>query len=318
MTAAAKKWTHDLNWLKPLVAVVIIIAAVVLLVHALSRYNPDEILAAIGRISPYRLMLGGLCAAGSYVCLTWFDWLGLRYLGKPLPYRKAALASFVSLSIGHNIGFAGLSSGALRYRFYTHWGLTLAQVAKLVVFSGVTVALGLITLGGIAILARPQLAADIIGLDRAGVLALGLGCLAVDALYLFAAAFARKPIRLWRWSLEVPPLHMALAQIALGAVNYAFVAGCLYNTMADISQEPYLSVAAVYVLANTAALIAHIPGGVGVIEGVVALLLPDQPTIAAVLMFRALYYLLPLAIGGLLFAATELYWRKHGKPRARG
>jgi uncharacterized membrane protein YbhN (UPF0104 family) len=74
----------------------------------------------------------------------------------------------------------------------------------------------------------------------------------------------------------------------------------------------------VYVLANTAALIAHIPGGVGVIEGVVALLLPDNFSIAAVLMFRALYYLLPLAIGGLLFAATELYWRKHGKPRARG
>lgn len=142
MTAAVKKWTNDLHWLKPLAAAVIVAAAVALLYQALSQYKLDDILAAIGKISPYRLLLGGLCAAGSYVCLTGFDWLGLRYVGKPLPYRQAALASFVSLSLGHNIGFAGLSSGALRYRFYSQWGLTLAQVAKLVVFSGVTVALG--------------------------------------------------------------------------------------------------------------------------------------------------------------------------------
>ncbi|MGE0062952.1 MAG: YbhN family protein [Xanthobacteraceae bacterium] len=317
MTAATKKWTHDLNWLKPLAAAAVIVAAVALLAHALSQYNPDDIVAAIGKISGHRLVLGGLCAAGSYFCLTWFDWLGLRYVGKPLPYRRAALASFTSLSIGHNIGFAGFSSGAIRYRFYTRWGLSLAQVARLVVFSGVTVVLGLLTLGGVAILARPQLAAEVIGLDRTGVLALGVACLAVDALYLAAAALGRGPVRVWRWSLDIPGLRVAMAQIALGAVNYAFVAGCLYNTMADISKEPYLSVATVYVLANTAALVAHVPGGVGVIEGVVAVLLPGNPNIAAVLMFRALYYLMPLAIGGVLFALTELYWRGNRRRTAR-
>src|SRR3712207_8967800 len=63
----------------------------------------------------------------------WRDWSSdvcSSDLGRPLSYPKVALASFVSLSLGHNIGFAGLSSGAIRYRFYSRAGLTAEEVAK--------------------------------------------------------------------------------------------------------------------------------------------------------------------------------------------
>ena len=316
MTASAKRALRDHAWIKPAIAAAIVLAAMALLYQTLSQYSADELLTAIKKVSLYRLSLAIACAAGSFFCLTWFDWLALRYVGKPLPYRQAALASFVALSIGHNIGFAGLSSGAIRYRFYTRWGLSLVQVAKLVVFSGVTVGLGLVTLGGIALLARPKLAAEITGLDAGGVLALGIACVAVDVLYLAVAAFGTKRIGVWRWSLDVPSFRLAAAQIGIGVANYACVAGCLYNAMADISREPYLSVAAVYVLANTAALLAHVPGGVGVIEAVVAVLLSGDQSVAAVLLFRAVYYLLPLALGGPLFALVELWWR--GSARRTG
>jgi uncharacterized membrane protein YbhN (UPF0104 family) len=314
MAVTAARKPAVATWLRHAVVAALIVGAAALLYRTLSQFSAEELSAAIRKVSASRLAAAAACAAGSYFCLTWFDWLGLRYVGKPLPYRRAALASFVSLSIGHNIGLAGLSSGAIRYRFYRRWGLSLAEIARLVVFSGVTVALGLVTLGGIALLARPRLAVEIIGIDAAGVTALGIACLAVDLLYLGMAALRLGPLRFRRWTLDIPTLRLALAQIAIGSVNYAFVAGCLYNAMADISGAPYLSVATVYVLANTAALIAHVPGGVGVIETVVSVLLPDNPTVAAVLVFRAVYYLIPLLLGGLIFALVELYWRG----RARG
>ena len=105
-----------------------------------------------------------------------------------LPYPKAALASFTALSLGHNIGLAALSSGAVRYRFYSRWGLSTGEVAKVIVFCGVTVGLGLLILGGAALLLRSGLAVEITGLTQPVVIALGLGCLAVPAIYLILSA----------------------------------------------------------------------------------------------------------------------------------
>jgi glycosyltransferase 2 family protein len=53
------------------------------------QYELDEVLAAIGAIPPARLALALGFAALSYLCLTGFDWLAVRYVGRPLPWRKA-------------------------------------------------------------------------------------------------------------------------------------------------------------------------------------------------------------------------------------
>jgi len=50
----------------------------------------------------------GLFTAASYLSLTGFDYLGMRYAGARLAYRRAALASFTGLSIGHTLGLAPL------------------------------------------------------------------------------------------------------------------------------------------------------------------------------------------------------------------
>ena len=87
----------------------------------------------------------------------------MRYAGRDLPYRKIALTSFISLSIGHTLGFAAFSSGAVRYRFYAAWGLSAGDVGRIIVFCGFTVLVGLCTLdircgaGNIAMIsARPS------------------------------------------------------------------------------------------------------------------------------------------------------------------
>jgi uncharacterized membrane protein YbhN (UPF0104 family) len=134
--------------LMPFIAVAAIALAAFLLYRTLSRYSWPEIAASVAAIPVHRLIFAAGFAAASYLCLTGFDYLALRYVGRPLPYRKAALASFVALSMGHNIGLAALSSGTIRYRFYSRWGLSAGEVAKVILFCGITVGLGLITLGG--------------------------------------------------------------------------------------------------------------------------------------------------------------------------
>jgi glycosyltransferase 2 family protein len=303
--------------LTPYIALAAIALAAFLLYRTLSRYSWPEIVASVEAISAHRLFFAACFVAASYFCLTFFDYLGLRYAGRPLPYRKAALASFVALSMGHNIGLAALSTGAIRYRFYSRWGLSAGEVAKVVLFSAVTVALGLMTLGGAALIMRASLAEDITGIDRPLVIGLGVLCLALVAAYVALAALVRRPIRIRNFTLAMPPLKLAFGQIAIGPLNFACVAACLHQVLAAVGEVSYPAVATVYVLANVASLISHVPGGLGVIESVVLLLLPQANFIGALLVFRVLYFLVPLAIGGTTFAAIEIR-RRQRKLRERG
>jgi glycosyltransferase 2 family protein len=256
-------------------------------------------------------------AAASYLCLTFFDWLALHYVGRSLPYRYVALASFTSLSIGHNIGFAALSSGAIRYRFYSRWGLTLGEVARVILFCAITVGLGLAILGGGALLLRTQLASEITGLRQGVVLVLGVICLALPLAYMVLAAFVVRPLRVGKFVLEMPPPWLALGQIIVGPINFAFVAACLHQTLAGLGDVSYLAVAAVYVIAVVTALMTHAPGGLGVIETVVLFLLPQKEFIGALIMFRVVYFFLPLCIGAPLFAISELVLRPNGREARR-
>jgi glycosyltransferase 2 family protein len=293
-----------------ILGLVLVCIAAFLLHRTLSRYRIEEIEESLSRIPVSRIALAGFFAAASYLCLTGFDWLALRFVGKRLSYRRVALASFCSLSLGHNIGFAALSSGALRYRFYSRWGVSGENVAKIILFCGVTVGIGLIGLGGGVLLLRSALAAQLTGLSQSTVTGMGFVCLLILAVYLALCAGVRKPLRVRNWRFEMPSLRLGLAQAIIGPLNFACVAACLYQTLVAAADISYLAVAAVYVIANVTALISHVPGGLGVIESVVLYLIPQADAVGALIAFRVVYFLIPLCIGGPIFALTELYYSR--------
>jgi uncharacterized membrane protein YbhN (UPF0104 family) len=240
----------------------------------------------------------------------------VRYAGRPLAYGRVALASFTALSIGHNLGFAALSSGAVRYRFYRRWGLTAEEVARVIVFCGATVGLGLLILAGSALLLHPGLAERASGLSRATVLGLGMVCLVLAGSYVVLAALVRRPLRLRHWTFTLPGLRLALGQAVVGTVNFTLVAACLHQVLAAVAEVSYPAVASAYAIANATALVAHVPGGLGVIESVVLLLLPGAEIFGALVVFRFVYFLVPLAIGGTTFLVSEAVWRT--RIRSRG
>jgi glycosyltransferase 2 family protein len=306
-------WRKLRPWLAPVLVTAALGVAGYLIYQALTRYTLDEIVASVTSVPLDHIARMGAFAAGSYLCLTCFDAMGVRYVGRSLPYWRVGLTSFTALSIGHNIGFAALSSGAIRYRLYSQWGLSAAEVAKLILFCALTVGLGLGILGGLALLLQPELAQEVTRLDRPVVLALGTACMLVAIAYLAAAAFIRRPLRFRRWSLELPKLRLALGQTIIGPINFAFVAACLYEALAATADVTYLSVVTVYVAANVATLVSHVPGGLGVIESVVLFLLPQQQVIGALILFRLAYFLVPLCIGSSLFVVVELLMRASGR-----
>jgi uncharacterized membrane protein YbhN (UPF0104 family) len=284
--------------------------AAILVYRSLGRYTWDEIEESLFAIPAWRLASAFGFVIASYLCLTGFDWLAVRYAGHPLPYRRAALASFTGLSIGHNVGMAALSSGAVRYRFYSRWGLTAEQVAKVIIFCGFTVGLGLLTLAGIALIISQGGRGDLLGLSDTMMLALGFACLLPSAFYLLICWKVRRPLVLYRWRFDPPALRLATGQIVIGTLNFSCVAACIHQLMQSLSNVSYLDVATAYVTANLAALISHVPGGLGVLEATILGILPNTASIGALVAFRVLYFFIPLMVGIPTFLVSEAYFRR--------
>lgn len=306
-----------LKYLFRVILVLAVAGAIFLLYRTLREYTLDEIVQALRSIPTANLMLALGFAAASYFCLSCNDALAVRYAGKRLPFHQTLLASFTALSIGHNVGVAAFSSGAVRYRFYTRWGLTTEDVAKVILFCGATVGIGLATLAVVALLVRLDLAVRATGLAQHLVLALAAAVALVLGGYLALCAALRRELRIGRWSVQLPPLRLALAQMLVGPLNFALVAACLHQSLAAIADASYPDVAVAYVLANIAALVSHVPGGLGVIEAVVTLVLSGSQVIGALIIFRLVYFLAPLLIGCLLLAASELLIRRSPQTAAR-
>ena len=66
----------------------------------------------------------------------------------------------------------------------------------------------------------------------------------------------------------------------------------------------------VYLLAQVAGLVSHVPAGLGVFETVLVLLLarwlPGDAVLGSALAYRIVYYLIPLAFALVLFAGFEM------------
>jgi uncharacterized membrane protein YbhN (UPF0104 family) len=300
--------------LHALVAVAVLVAGW-LVYRTLNQYSWDDIVGSLAAIprADFALALG--FAACSYLCLTLFDFLALRYVGKPLSWPRAALASFTSLAIGHNVGVAALSSGAVRYRFYSRWGLDGEEIAKLIVFCGVTVGLGLVTLAGLCLILLPGTAGKVAGLGTAASVALGLGCLALGATYLALAAFVRGELKVKSWRFALPTPGLAALQIGVGTLNFAFVAACLHQLLGG--KAGYLETTAAYVVGNLTALVSHVPGGLGVLEAAISFLLGGSASIGALIAFRAVYFFIPLPLGLVSLLASEALLGTNGEAGLR-
>ena len=148
-----------LSRLGVVLSVTIIAVAVVVLYRILRDIDPDELIDAIEATDWRTLFIAALFVAGGYFTFTFYDLFALRTIGwSDVPYRVAALSGFTSYAIGHNVGASVFSGGAVRYRIYSAWGLSVIDVTKICFVAGLTFWLGNATVLGLGMLYNPQAA----------------------------------------------------------------------------------------------------------------------------------------------------------------
>jgi len=303
-----------LKGLGVVVSIAVVAAAVFVLIHALRKVNYDEVLAAIGRTSDSRIALALLLVAVSYTSLTIYDLLALRTIGRnDVPYRIAALASFTSYPIAHGLGAVALISPVIRYRIYSVSGLGAFDVANICFLTGLTFWLGNLTLLGLSVLYHPGAISQIDYLPPT------INRLLAAALLLGVMAFLvwswRSPRRIGtrRWPVKLPSGPMVILQIGIGVIDLGAAALAMYVLIpAELHIELY-RVLAVFIAAILLGFASHAPAGIGVFDATILIGLGSEDEIndalvAALLIFRFLYHVLPFVLALALFGTVE-GWR---------
>jgi uncharacterized membrane protein YbhN (UPF0104 family) len=252
------------------------------------------ILTALTEIPPGHIALAALCVIGAFCTLTFYDFFALRTIGKKhVPYRIAALASFTSYTIGHNIGATVFTGGAIRFRIYSDYGLSAIDVAKICFLSGLTFWLGNTFVLGIGMAWHPWAASAMDQLPSAVNRLIALGAIAAIVAYL-------------AW-LTMGDRRRELGQ---NVVDLGFCAMAMYLLMPAQPGIDFISLAVVFILATLLGFASHAPGSIGVFDAAMLVALPQfgrEQLLATLVVFRILYFVIPFAIAISIMGARELW-----------
>jgi uncharacterized membrane protein YbhN (UPF0104 family) len=255
------------------------------------------------------------------VTLTFYDFFALRTIGAGhVPYRIAALASFTSYSIGHNIGATVFTGGAIRYRIYSYWGLRLIDIAKLCFVTGLTFWLGNITVLGLGMTYVPTAASAVDHLPPLANRLIGIAALMVLAGYVTYVWRRPRSFGTERWRVTLPSGPLTLLQLVIGIADLFFCA--LAMSLLIPSQPPiaFMALSVVFVFATLFGFASHAPGSLGVFDAAMLVGLGQfdrEELVAGLLLFRLLYFILPFALALLAVGARELWLALSRTPVAR-
>ncbi len=302
------------NWIGFVLSSIVVVVSILVLVHILAGINPAKVWAHVQAMPAGNIARAVLFIAAAYATLTCYDLFALRTIGiRHVPYRVAAFASFTSYAIGHNIGATAFSGGAIRYRIYSQFGLTVVDVAKVCFLTGLTFWLGNLAVLGTGMIYHPDAPARILELPPDVVRALGIAALVLLVVYVTYAAGSQRSIGVKDWRVNLPSGRSTLIQVGIAVVDLGCSSLAMWSLMPAASNgatgvDGFFTVAVAFISATLLGFASHAPGSLGVFDAAMLLALPQigkEELVAGLLLFRALYFMVPFAVALLTMGFWE-------------
>ncbi|APW40755.1 hypothetical protein RD110_16780 [Rhodoferax koreense] len=305
--AAADPGRRWWPWFKRGLALVFLALVLVLLVRQARGIAWAEVWQGLRALPLPVLCAAGGLALASHLLYACFDLLGRHYARHNLATPTVMAITFVSyafnLSMGSLVGGVGF-----RYRLYAQFGLGTARTTRIVTMSMLTNWIGYLLLAGLMFMLFPPALPEHWEVDAATLPIAGAVMLALPVAYLLWCAVSKR--RSWTLRghhIDLPTLRLALLQMVMSCANWLIMAAVVYVLLQQRIEFPL--VLGTLLAGAVAGVLAHVPAGLGVLEAVFVALLSDYapaPTlVAAVLAYRALYYLLPLIIAVGVYVLLE-------------
>jgi phosphatidylglycerol lysyltransferase len=302
------RWRSVLQRGLPLLGLVLFGFALVVLRRQLAAHHWSEITGHLRSLSPAAVTKAVLLTVAGYGVLTRYDALALQYVGKRIRPVQVVLASFIAYAMSQTLGFALFTGGAIRYRFWSSWGLSAGEIARAVGFNAITFGIGIVALVGASLVWEPAALATLIGGHPLAFRLLGGALLLLVAGYLLLSLTRLRPLRIIGLQFDIPRPALAAGQLLASCLDWGIAAGVLY-VMLPAQGFGFPAFVGIFVLALVVGLASHVPGGLGVFESIMVAALAGSGNPAQILgslvAFRAIYFLGPFLIGSLVLLGTE-------------
>ncbi|MEO7964525.1 MAG: lysylphosphatidylglycerol synthase domain-containing protein, partial [Gemmatimonadaceae bacterium] len=202
-----------------------------------------------------------------------------------------------------------LTGASIRYRFWSSWGVPAGEIASGVAFTTLSFWLGVLLIGGVTLVVSPLAPHTIPGIAFGIPSWAGTVLLLPVVWYLVWSSGGPGPRFPKSWDVRAPKLRVAIAQVLVSTLDWTLAASVLITLLPPMAGVGPARLIGFFVIAQIAGLVSHVPGGLGVFETVMLVLLrpyaPPAEVMAALLAFRGVYYLLPLAMATLTFGVHE-------------
>jgi phosphatidylglycerol lysyltransferase len=299
-------------WILPLISLGLFLGVAWIIHRELAHLSVSTVLDQMRALPRHAVLIAITGVFASYLVLSGYDWLALRYLRHRLPYCEVLHTSFIAFVFAQNFGASAFTGGAVRYRLYAAHGLRALDIAGIAIFSSLTTGLGVCVVTGASLLLAPAHGGRVLHLPGALIVLVGAGLLLLPLLYALFSFRGPKQLA-WRgWALRVPQPHIALSQILVSALDLAGVGSLLWLLLPKAVAIGPLAFAGIYATAIAAAMLSHVPGGLGVLESVIVIALPQidaDQIVGALVAWRVIQYLLPLLVATTAFSVHQLRGR---------
>jgi phosphatidylglycerol lysyltransferase len=265
------------------------------------------------RLPTSALALSVLMTALSFAGVIGREATALRYVGARPPRLAVLVGGLASAALGNVAGFGVLTAAAVRYRIYGAVGVDAYAVARIVGFVLASFVIGLAAVGGGAAVARAPEVAAMFGWSPTLVACLGLAALGFVAALL---GFGAPLLRFFGLPAIAPGRGLIALQTLWTGVRLIGAAAALWALLPP-GQIGLLSFVPLFAAATALGALSHVPAGAGVLEFVLLWALrgraPSEAVAAALIAYRAIYYVLPLALSAAILTAFE--WRVAFDPK---
>jgi len=300
-----------LRKLLPLLGVALFIVSVAVLIRELGRFTISDIADKIGAIPLSRFLMAVMLTFLAYANLTLYDLTSSLHLGVKKGYGRTALVSFIAYTFSKNIGFTFLSGTSVRFRMYGKWKVGSGKILGIIVLNYLTFWLGFFALAGVVFTLWYPRTQAAIQVPFSSLQILGAIAMAIFCLYLFMVIIRKKPFRFRNFRFSLPGKTFTFSQTAISTMDWLLSAGVLYFLLPPVQ---YILVLAVFLLSQFAGLSSQVPGGLGIFEAMTLVILSPligaDALIAALLLYRVIFYLIPFLVALILFGLEEFLWRR--------
>lgn len=308
-TRITSGWERIRPWLIGVLALGLAAALLHALRTLLAQVHYTDIVNEIAAVPGSHLALALLATALSFLALSGYDASGLRYVGARVKRSTLVLISFIAYALGNTIGLGVLTGGAVRMRLYTAAGVEPGKIVSLIAFNAGAFGLGMTAFGAAGLLWGAPEVAEVAHLPAWLLRLIAAAALAGIAAFVALCVFRRSVKVFGRWELRLPPAKLALTQLAISALDLAASAAVLWVLLPEgVIGLP--TFAAFYTIGIALGVLSHVPGGIGVFEATILLACagraPPGQIASALVLYRVIYYLLPLALAASLLAVYEL------------